>query len=272
MTRVRDYYDANTWKFLLTGNGKSLHRELWADGVKTRREAIDHVHELVLTHLGEEATRVIDLGCGVGAACFYLAERRAVEVHGVSVSGRQVAIANRLARRQGSMRGKCAFWEGDFCALSPGLRDGLGGADLAFSIEAFVHAPGPASYFATAAAILRPGGRLVVIDDFLVDGTGQHPLVDDFRAGWEAPSVMTLRRATELAAGHGFKEIEAVDLTRLMRIGRPRDRVIRALLPVLKRAARHSLWAQSLVGGDALQACYRKGFITYQMLVLERLR
>ena len=47
----------------------------------------------------------------------------------------------------------------------------------------------------------------------------------------------------------------------MQRLGRPRDRFIHAVLPPLRRASQRSYWAQSLVGGDALQHCLRTGLI-----------
>src|ERR1700749_5122353 len=56
--RVRDYYDANTWKFLLTGGKRGIHRELWGPGVTNRAEAVDYAHVLVLEELPVGACRV----------------------------------------------------------------------------------------------------------------------------------------------------------------------------------------------------------------------
>ena len=55
-----------------------------------------------------------------------------------------------------------------------------------------------------------------------------------------------------------------------MRLGRPRDGVIRALQPVLRGGRRFSMWCQSLVGGDALQRCHQAGLMEYDELVLVR--
>src|SRR5919206_5271140 len=127
---VRDYYDANTWKFLLAGRERAIHRELWAPGVTTRAEAVHHAHAVVLDQLGPGDRRVLDLGCGVGAAALYLARRRPVEVVGVTISPAQVRLADRFAARAGPLRGTVRFAIADFTALP----SDLSGFDLAFAI------------------------------------------------------------------------------------------------------------------------------------------
>src|SRR3954466_8445354 len=132
-TAVRDYYDANTWKFLLTGAERAIHRELWGPGVTSRGEAMHHAHALVLEELGPGDRRVLDLGCGVGTAALYLAQRRPVDVVGVSISPAQVRLADRFAARAGGLAGSVRFAVADFTEL-PG---DLTGFDLAFAIESF---------------------------------------------------------------------------------------------------------------------------------------
>src|SRR3954449_10447223 len=177
-TAVSEYYDANTRKFLLSGGDRAIHRELWGPGVTSSREAVNHTHALVLDQLAPDDRRVLDLGCGVGAAALYLARRRAVEVVGVSISPAQVRLADRFAARGGPLQGAVRFTQADFTAL-PG---DLTGFDLAFAIESFVHADRAAGFFDQAARALRPGGALVVIDDIRV-GDRDGPALDDFRAG-----------------------------------------------------------------------------------------
>src|ERR1700745_4013882 len=108
-TAVRDYYDANTRRFLLSGGDGAIHRELWGPGVASSDEAAHHAHALVLGQLGPHARRVLDLGCGGGAAALYLARRRALEVVGVSISPSQVRLAHRFAARRGPLRGHVRF-------------------------------------------------------------------------------------------------------------------------------------------------------------------
>jgi cyclopropane fatty-acyl-phospholipid synthase-like methyltransferase len=264
-TSVRDYYDANTWKFLLAGEERAIHRGLWGPGVKSPGEAAHHTHALVLDELGPSDRRVLDLGCGVGTAALYLARRRAVEVVGVSISPAQIRLADRYAARGGPMAGHVRFAVADFTALPTELV----GFDLAFAIESFVHADPAGAFFAAAARALRPGGALVVIDDVRT-GDRDDPALEDFRAGWHAPSVLSVAEAEALAVEAGLRLVASRDLSSWQRLGRPRDRFIHAVLPVLRRARGRSMWAQSLVGGDALQRCHRAGLLEYRLLRFER--
>ena len=261
---VRRYYDLNTWKFLLTGSQRAIHRELWGAGVTNRGEAVHHAHALVLEELGPDDRRVLDLGCGVGTATLYLAERRPVEVVGVSISPAQVRHAERYAAQGGARPGTVRFVTADFTALP----DDLAGFDLAFAIESFVHADPAAAFFREAARVLRPGGALVVIDDVR---TG-HPAdpadrrLADFRAGWHAPSVLAVDEAAALAAAAGLDLVGSRDLSPLQRLRRPRDRFIHAAQPLLRLGRGRSMWADSMVGGDALQQCHLAGLLQYRLL------
>jgi SAM-dependent methyltransferase len=157
------------------------------------------------------------------------------------------------------------FAVADFTAL-PG---DLTGFDVAFAIESFVHADPAAAFFDQAARALRPGGALVVVDD-IRHGERDDPALDDVRAGWHAPSLLSVAQAEALAADAGLALVASDDLSSLQRLGRPRDRFIHAFLPLLRRVRSRSMWAQSLVGGDALQYCHRAGLLEYRMLRFER--
>jgi len=275
---VRSYYDSNTWKFLIAGSQGAIHRELWAPGIARKKEAMHHAHALVVDEVRAIVerkrggpTRVLDLGCGVGATTQYVAERLPVEALGVSISPVQIRTARRWLRlRRKSLAGNCAFREADFCALPPDLV----GFDLAFAIEAFVHAPDPAAFFRNVAGALRLGGRLILIDDFLDGAARSSPrdrqVLDEVRRGWHMGSLLTVAQADALARTHGLRRLRADDLSPWQRLGRPRDRLIHAALPLLRLGALYSHWCESLVGGDALQTAHKRGLVQYRLVVFER--
>ena len=224
-TPVGDYYDANTWKFLLSTKERAIHRELWGSGVESRREALHHAHAVVLDQLGRGDRRVLDLGCGVGTAALYLARRRPVKVVGVSNSPAQVRLADRFAARAGAMQGQVRFAVADFTELP----DGLDGFDLAFAIESFVHADPAAAFFAQAAHALRPGGALVVIDDVRATDR-EDPALEAFQTAGTpracCPSPRS-RRTPPAPADTGRLARSLIDAA----AGSSADRFIHAVLP-----------------------------------------
>jgi SAM-dependent methyltransferase len=270
---VSDFYERSTRWMLRLGRGSnatgSIHRELWADGVRTTADAVLHANALVAEALPDGAEpRILDLGCGVGGSlCWMLARRPDAAGVGLTISPAQVALAAERAAA-GGLADRCAFVHGDFTAPPD-----LGAFDLAFAIEAFVHSPEPGAFVAAAARLVRPGGRLVLVDDFLT--VGARPPEGDravaaFVAGWHARSVSTVHRVASIAAEHGFDLDDDRDLTPWVPVGRPRDRWIALLVRALGWAPiRHPYWS-SLVGGDALQTCLRRGWISYRRIVFRR--
>jgi hypothetical protein len=82
--------------------------------------------------------------------------------------------------------------------------------------------------------------------------------------------VLSQAESEALAVDAGLALVASDDLSSMQPLGRPRDRLIHAALPLLRRLRSRSMWAQSLVGGDALQHCHRAGVLEYRMLRFER--
>jgi cyclopropane fatty-acyl-phospholipid synthase-like methyltransferase len=270
--RVRRYYDNNAAAFERLGQGgASIHRAVWGSGVSTRTAAFHHVDDLILQALPQGAGEptIVDLGCGLGASLLYLASRIDMVGEGITISPLQAARAAELIAQAGlGDRVRCR--EGNYLSLPDDL---AGKADLAFSIEAFIHSPDAAGYFREAARSLRPGGKLIVCDDFLTsDAPPQSPRaarwLEEFRTGWHAESLLTVEQVRALAAAHGLTLTRDLDLTPVLELRRPRDRWI-SLLVAAGRVVRPSgkYW-QSLVGGNALQWALLLGLLSYRFLEL----
>ena len=278
---LREYYEKNTRLFLHLGGGRStysLHRPVWGEGVSTKSEAFSYPYRLVAHERAsvareEGATRILDLGCGVGGGLFYLADHSAAPVSatGITLSPTQVRLAREEARSRG-LSSQCTFRQGTFLDLPS-----LGPVDLAYAIEAFVLASDPRRFFAEAAAVLRPGGRLVIIDDVLAERPSQDTLddrarhwVETFRAGWQADALRSGSTLRSLAREEGFVCRDDRDLTPGLHLHRLRDRLIAwgvvPLRPLLWRWA----YFRGLIGGHALQQCLATGLIQYRCLVFER--
>jgi hypothetical protein len=181
----------------------------------------------------------------------------------MTISATQAAIARDRANRRG-VGDRCRFHQADFEADRLGVV-----ADAAVAIEAFVHSGRPATFFATAAAHLRAGGLLHVIDDFLVadDDPVAATLADRFRRGWRAPAFTTVPACAALAAAAGFELAEQRDLTPLIRLDRLRDRVIAVVAPPADRLGlAASPFFGNLIGGNALRRGLREQRFAYRWL------
>jgi tocopherol O-methyltransferase len=273
---VAHYYDRNTRRFLMMGSGRvghTMHRELWGPGIESAREAADHINRVIAdeiagVNLGPQPT-IVDFGSGVGGTLFHLAERfPTARLSGITVSRRQVEIAERLTRQLG-YSDRCSFLLGDFQTTNLELS-----ADAIVAVESFVHSDSMDAFLANASKHLRQGGHLIIADDFLVSekdslSADQRLRVEQFQAGWRVPAVCTAESLVEAAAKHGFGADKSVDLTSLTRPGsRVRDRVTAALSPLLVRLGLGRIpFYGNLIGGNALQIGLRDGLLQYRLLV-----
>jgi SAM-dependent methyltransferase len=106
------------------------------------------------------ARRVADFGSGTGTVSRWMAERMGPEgqVDGIDISEDQVAVASSTAVPVNS--GKVNYRVSS--AYEPGLPQGV--YDLAFTRLVLCHLKEPAKAVAEMAALLKPGGRLVLVD------------------------------------------------------------------------------------------------------------
>jgi SAM-dependent methyltransferase len=256
---------------------------VWAGGVQSLEAAVNYVNSLVAAEArtcagapGQAELRILDIGCGVGGSLFFLAGALAAHMKGigVTISPQQAGIA----RRQAALRGlsaRCSFIAADFARLT-----GLPLFHLAFAIESFVHFTAPAEFFAAAARGIAPGGRLIVVDDFLVKERHcpqERGLVEAFRKGWLLPSLCTVRQAVHCGAECGMRLVEDRDLSVFLsrparsRMEKPaRSRMGRLAVQVMRALPVPWPYWGSTVGSLALSACRQEGLIQYHVLLFER--
>ena len=272
-TEIQRYYDRHTTTFVAYGQGGSvgaIHRAVWGPGAASRQQAFRYVEDLIadrIRHLHVDSAHIVDLGCGIAASLGYLAAQLPIQGTGITVSPVQASLGSRRLREAGlSDRVRCL--EGDYCALP----DEVGTADLAYAVESFVHGPDPTRFFAQCGRLVRPGGWLLVCDDFRrrVEDPRAPSVVDRFCEGWHVNTLLYPDELVTLAARGGFDLVDTVDLTGYLELGRPRDRVVDLLvglggwIPALARRYDY------LVGGSALQTCLRRGWIGYDLASFRR--
>jgi len=270
---IRAYYDRHTRAFLRFGQGGgALHRAVWGPGVRHRAQAFHWVEDRIVDLLRQETAteavaHVVDLGCGVGTSLCHLAAREPIRGTGITLSPEQVALGRgRVADL--ALSDRVTIVEGDFSDPPPNLA----AADLACAIEAFVHGRSAETFFAGCARLVRPGGLVVICDDVIRPTADARAgrAIERFRQGWHVNTLVDAGELRACAAAAGFEHVSRTDLTPWLELGRPRDRLIAALAPLLARLpGAESRWGH-LAGGSALQECLRRGWIGYELAVFRR--
>ncbi|GAB3978667.1 class I SAM-dependent methyltransferase [Plantactinospora veratri] len=281
VTRVANYYDANTRRFLRFGENSSsdaIHRCVWTPDATTTADAADMVNRMVLDrlrgHLPEGEGRILDVGCGVGATMARLATAMDATVTGVTISPVQAEIAAKRFVAE-ELTERCHVLCADFADLPAEPR-----YHAMVGIESLVHSPSLGELITSLATRLHPGGRIVVCDDWMTDKDQGLPArercLEQFRAGWRIGSLHTVAEFSAMSEIAGLRLLEDLDLTPYLRLGRPRDRVIdlvvgaTGVLPgVHDRLVEKPFWA-NMIGGSALQAGLSQRWIEYRLLVLEQ--
>ncbi|MFN4264091.1 MAG: methyltransferase domain-containing protein [Thioalkalivibrionaceae bacterium] len=148
--------------------------------------------------------------------------------------------------------------------------------DAIWAIEAFAHAPNPQDFLVNAARQLKSGGLLVVVDDFLVKPAQNltpagRRRIERFARGWHLPALDTPSALIARAQSAALQLVSEQDLTPLIRLRRPRDRLARitAFGARVLGGWRYPFFA-NVIGGDALNAGLRHGELSYRWLVFRR--
>jgi 2-polyprenyl-3-methyl-5-hydroxy-6-metoxy-1,4-benzoquinol methylase len=123
------------------------------DALRTRAERT--VFPRLLDRAIDNDARIVDVGCGTGQMCLYLARGRRLVV-GADLTRASLTLAAAAARRFGVDRVR--FVETDL--QQSGLA--AGAFDVVYSSGVLHHTPDPRASFARLARLARPGGTIVL--------------------------------------------------------------------------------------------------------------
>jgi len=275
---VKKYYDNNTPIFIKIGRSAAkanIHRAVWGEGVKNTIEAMNHVNELIV----EEALQIdiskplsiMDLGCGVGAPLFYLGNKldKNTQFTGVSISTVQIDFAKKFHQSQHNKL-NCQFIEADFHDLPE-----LPKQDIIFLIEAFVHSDQPELLIKQISKHLKPGGKLIICDDFLSKdmkslSEKELKLIKDYKEGWQMGTTIADSELIDMMQREGINIEKNINLTPQLNLWTFRDKLANFSLFFYKLLPFKSLYWESIKGGDALQKALLQNVINYKYLVFTK--
>jgi len=149
--------------------------------------------------------RVLDVGCGIGGAMFFLAKEYGAKVTGIDLAPEMIAIAQERADElKDSVNAK--FILGDILEEPAGET-----FDILWSRDALMHLPDKAKLFTRLLDLLEPGGKLVITDYCKGTGAGS----PEFQAyvastGYNLTDPENYGKILEAA---GFVDVVAEDAT-----------------------------------------------------------
>jgi MPBQ/MSBQ methyltransferase len=172
IARIIDFYEEAGSDYEHWSSGLNMHLGFyrWGSNPFNREAMLEQLNLEVADRLKihpDDHLLLFDLGCGMGAVSRTIARKypNAI-IKGVTLAPSQVSIAGDVNAKLG-LGNRIEIINDDYTALPFG--DGL--ADGAWAVESACYASGPdkADLVREKARLLKPGGRFVVADCFVID-------------------------------------------------------------------------------------------------------
>ncbi len=211
---VADYYDSTLihykqwWKLK---KHLGLHYGIWLKGTRTFGDALINTNRIMSQIAKIKSTDIVlDAGCGVGGTVFFIHTQTGAQVTGITLSEKQLAYANDIARTQ-YPSSPIEFLKADY--LNTPFEDGS--FDVIWACESMCHAKDKQQFLEECHRLLRKNGRLIIADFFLPT-TGlpnPHDWIEKWQQTWAVPDFTTAERLNELSISTGFEKVEYTDYT-----------------------------------------------------------
>lgn len=205
-----DFFYENLWA---NKNSLGFHYGFWEDGIKNRHAAILNENRRISESLAlNKSDIVLDAGCGVCGSSIWMAENYGCSVTGITLSEQQVRKAfGHIKRRKVEHLVNAEVM--DYCNTTYQDKS----FTKIFGMESVCCAFNKAAFAREAFRILKPGGRLVVADGFLMThdmSPEKKKIVDEFCHGWGLPNCVTIDEFRQYLVQAGFVNVKIEDRTK----------------------------------------------------------
>ena len=214
LAAVRDYYE-QTWfdyrLLWLRPRDRAIHFGFWEADTRSHAQSLLNMNRALATRLGvTSGARVLDAGCGVGGSSLWLAKTFDASVVGITPVPSQITRARHYAEQQG-LADHVTFELEDYTATA--FPDHS--FDFIWAMESVCHAPDKRLFLAEARRLLRPGGRLGMVEYLrtarpLADG--DEALLHSWLSGWAIPDLGTADEFQQWMGETGFEQVTIEDI------------------------------------------------------------
>jgi len=267
------YYEETWFDYRLlwmTLGNPAIHFGYWDEGTRRHGQSLDNMNR-VMADIAcvSQGDRVLDAGCGVGGAAFWLAQNRGALVQGITIVPSQALRARRIAIAR-RLDGRASFSCQDYCRTA--FADET--FDVVWAQESVCHADDKAAFLTESSRLLRPGGRLVMADYARaprVRADDDEPLLTSWLRAWAIPSMPTAEDLAGWARDAALEDVLIRDVTAAVE---PSLRRLHRLVKVLSPGASllHRLGLRSEVqhanvtGSAAMWAALQRALWSYTIL------
>jgi len=139
---------------------KDMHHGYYIPEDRTdhKQAQIDLIDEVLKWAEVDSATKVVDVGCGIGGSSRHIARKYGASCEGVTLSPYQASRGNELAKEQG-LSDTCHFQVAD--ALDMPFADNT--FDVVWSLESGEHMPDKQQFVNELFRVATPGGRIIIV-------------------------------------------------------------------------------------------------------------
>ena len=275
--RIRQFYDQSShlWEEVW---GEHMHHGYYGPEGGRRcdrtQAQVDLIEALLDWGQVQQASQILDVGCGIGGSSLYLANQFGARVTGITLSPVQAARATARAEAAGMSSGT-EFRVAD--ALQLPFPDQC--FDLVWSLESGEHMPDKRAFLQECYRVLQPGGRLLVATWCHRPCQAPQPplspqetnLLAKIYRVYHLPYIISLPEYAQIAQELGFEQIRTADWSDAVA---PfwQEVIVSAVSPAV-------IWKILGAGWDTLQGAlalrfmsqgYRQGLLRYGVLYAQR--
>jgi tocopherol O-methyltransferase len=212
--KIQEFYDASSglWESVW---GEHMHHGYYGpEGKlkKDRRQAQIDLIEALLDWAGvDQATNILDVGCGIGGSTLQLARQFNAQATGITLSPKQAQRARQRAASAG-IAYKANFQVAN--ALEMPFADDR--FDLVWSLESGEHMPDKEQFLRECCRVLKPGGVLVVATWCHRDGppaltVAEEQLLSQVYELFHLPYVISLAEYGAIARSLPLYQVQSAD-------------------------------------------------------------
>jgi tocopherol O-methyltransferase len=210
---IAEYYDTTQIHYKRWWNlekTRSLHYGIWEKGTRSLSESLVNTIRIMMDMAEIKADeKVLDAGCGLGSAAFYVNSHKNAVVLGISLSRKQVDSANETAQK--NRVDKVTFQQMDFTKTV--FKDDS--FDVVWACESVCQANDKEAFVKESFRILREGGRLIISDFFLTkdNQNDKNSWIEKWGDTWAVSNFVSGNSFVKKLETNGFHNINLFDYT-----------------------------------------------------------